>query len=77
MDEISSFVKKIRSVFIIKKMILICQNIRSGLWDVKKKGFVMTKIQICFVIYIKKKEEVIFDDKNSDLFYYIFSKKKF
>ena len=44
MDEISSFVKKIRSVFIIKKMILICQNIRSSVWDVKKKGFVMTKI---------------------------------
>ena len=76
MDEISSFVKKIRSVFIIKKMILICQNIRSGLWDVKKKGFVMTKIQICFVIY-KKKKKVIFDDKNSDLYYYIFSKKNF
>ena len=37
MDEISSFVKKIRSVFIIKKMILICQIIRSGLWDVKKR----------------------------------------
>ena len=30
----------------------------------------MTKIQICFVIYKKKKK--IFDDKNSDLFYYIY-----
>ena len=53
MDEISSFVEKIKSVFIVKKMILVCQNIRSTLWDVKKKGFVMTKIQICFVTYKK------------------------
>ena len=44
MDEMSSFVEKVRPIFIVKKMILICQNIRSGLWDVKKKGFVMTKI---------------------------------
>ena len=58
MDEISSFVEKIRFVFIVekKKMILICQNIKSALWDVKKK--------FC-------------DDKNSDLFCYVFKKKIF
>ena len=50
------FVKKIRYVFIVKKMILICQNIKSALWDVKKK--------FC-------------DDKNSDLFCYVFKKKRF
>ena len=50
------FVKKIRYVFIVKKMILICQNIKSALWDVKKK--------FC-------------DDKNSDLFCYVFKKKDF
>ena len=49
--------KKIRSVFIVKKKkILICQNIRSALWDVKKKDFVMTKIQIYFITYLKKKK---------------------
>ena len=43
----------------------------------KKKGFVITKIQICFVIYKKKNKKAIFDEKNSDLFYYIFLKKIF
>ena len=37
MDEISSFVEKIKFVFIVKKMFLICQNIISTLWDVKKR----------------------------------------
>ena len=49
-------------------MILICKNIRFALWDVKKR-FCDKKIQICFVIYKKK---LIFDDKNLDLFYYIY-----
>ena len=69
MDEISSFAEKIRPVFIVKKkkMILICQNIKSALWDVKKR-FYNDKNSDLFC-YIKK---MIFDDKNSDLFYYIF-----
>ena len=46
MGEISSFVEKIRPVFIIKKkMILICQNIRFALWDVKKKSLVIQKFR--------------------------------
>ena len=40
MYEISSFVEKIRSIFIVKKKtILICQNIRSVLLYVKKSSF--------------------------------------
>ena len=64
------FVKKIRSVFIVKKMILICQNIRSASWDVKKR-FCDDKNSDLFC-YMYKKKKVIFDDKNLDLFYYIF-----
>ena len=46
MGEISSFVEKIRPVFIIKKkMILICQNIKFALWDVKKKSLVIQKFR--------------------------------
>ena len=39
-DEISSFVKKKKNqiCFIVKKMILICQNVRFALRDVKKRG---------------------------------------
>ena len=43
--------KKLDIFLLLKKMILICQNIKSALWDVKK--------MFC-------------DDKNSDLFCYIF-----
>ena len=49
------FVKKSDMFLLLKKMILICQNIKSALWDVKKK--------FC-------------DDKNLDMFCYIFKKKK-
>ena len=72
------FVKKKKSdlFLLLKKMILICQNIISALWDVKKRRFLMIKIQICFVI----KKKWFFDDKNSNMFCYIFlkifSKKK-
>ena len=52
-DEISSFVKNIRFVFIVKK-----------------NDFDLSKYHICFVIL----KNVIFDDKNSDLFCYIFLK---
>ena len=69
MDEISSFVEKIRSVFIVKKMILICQNIISTLWDVKKKKVLWWQKFRYVLLHIKK---VIFDDKNSYMFYYIF-----
>ena len=50
MDEMSSFVEKVRPIFIVKKMILI-QNIRSTLWDVKK-GFCDDKNSDLFC-YIK------------------------
>ena len=70
--------KKIRSIFIIKKNDFDLSKYQICFVGCKKKGFVMTKIQICFVIYIYIYiKEVIFDDKNSDLFYYILKKKIF
>ena len=81
MDEISSFVKKIKSVFIVKKNDFdLSKHQICFVGCKKKKGFVMTKIQIYFVLYIYIYiyiKEVIFDDKNSNLFYYIFKKKRF
>ena len=63
--------KKLDIFLLLKIMILICQNIRSALWDVKERfcddknsdmfcyiyiyiRFLMTKIQVCFIIYFTK-----------------------
>ena len=72
MDEISSFVEKIRPVFIVKKndfdfskyhIYLVgckkkfCDDKNSDLfYYIKKKWFLMTKVQIYFVIYFFKKK---------------------
>ena len=51
MDEISSFVEKIRPVFIVKKKKdFDLSKYQICFMGCKKKSFVMTKIQICFVI---------------------------
>ena len=65
--------KKLDIFLLLKIMILICQNIRSALWDVKER-FCDDKNSdmFCYIyIYISK----IFYDKNSGLFYYIFYKR--
>ena len=69
MDEISSFCKKIISVFIVKKNYfdlskyqicfvgckkMVFDDKNSDLFCYKKNDFFMTKIQICFTIYFKK-----------------------
>ena len=56
MDEISSFVEKIKFVFIVKKMILICQNIISTLWDVKKKKVLWWQKFRYVLLHIKKSD---------------------
>ena len=65
--------KKSDIFLLLKKMILICQNIKSALWDVKERFCDDKNSDMFCYIYIYK----IFDDKNSGLFYYIFLKNIF
>ena len=58
--------KKSDIFLLLKKMILICQNIKSALWDVKERFCDDKNSDMFYYIY------KIFDDKNSGLFYYIF-----
>ena len=67
--------KKSYLFLLLKKNILICQNTRSALWDVKKR-FCDVKNSDLFC-YIKKKKEKIFDDKSSVLFLLYILKKDF
>ena len=66
--------KKSYLFLLLKKNILICQNTRSALWDVKKR-FCDVKNSDLFC-YIKKKKK-IFDDKSSVLFLLYILKKDF
>ena len=69
--------KKLDIFLLLKIMILICQNIRSALWDVKERFCDDKNSDIFCYIYIYIYINKIFDDKNSGLFYYIFLKNIF
>ena len=62
MNEVSSL------VFFFLKKIQIYFN------DLKKNDFDLSKYHICFVV-LKKKKDVVFGDKNSNLFCYMFYKE--
>ena len=73
MNEVSSFVKKIRSVLIGKKNLFLMIEKSNLFCSIKKGGFWWQEFR-SVLLYLK---EWFFDDKNADLFWYIFKKKIF